>query len=89
LLSLLEIVSLLHLSFEINPFITKKKSFQKISTKNPEMKVLLVVLMVLGVTLAGRGGGGRKKTWYGPVASEDECAASTRLLYHKTFFLCC
>jgi len=29
LLSLLEIVSLLHLSLEINPFITKKKVFKK------------------------------------------------------------
>ena len=40
----------------------------------------LILLMVVGVALAGRGGGGggRKKTWYGPVSSETECAASTR-----------
>lgn len=42
------------------------------------MKVLLLVLMVSGVALAGRGGGGRKKTWYGPVASEAECEAAGR-----------
>ena len=39
------------------------------------MKVLVVFLMVVGLSLAGRG---RKKTWYGPVTSETECSAATR-----------
>ena len=50
--------------------------------KVKDMKVLVVLLMVVGLSLAGRGGGGggggRKKTWYGPVTSETECSASSR-----------
>ncbi len=41
------------------------------------MKILLILCLTVGLALAGRGGG-RRKTWYGPVTSESECAASTR-----------
>ncbi len=42
------------------------------------MKIFLILCLTVGLALAGRGNGGRRKTWYGPVTSEAECAASTR-----------
>lgn len=39
------------------------------------MKTLIVLSMLVCLAMAGRG---KKKTWYGPVTSEAECAASTR-----------
>ena len=39
------------------------------------MKTLIVLSMLVCLAMAGRG---KKKTWYGPVASEAECEASTR-----------